>query len=192
LAEIDGVMKITVLRFATACGYSPRVRLDLVVNDFVAAALTKRKISVLSDGSPWRPLIDVHDMARAIEWAITRKVENGGRFLVANAGANSSNYQVRDIAQAVVAAIPGTDLSINSAAPVDSRSYRVDFSLFERLAPNHTPRMSLAQSIDNLIEGLSGHLTGEAIDEVAKLIRLNVLQGHIDAGRLTQDLDWIR
>jgi hypothetical protein len=52
--------------------------------------------------------------------------------------------------------------------------------------------MSLAQSIDNLIEGLSGHLTGEAIDEVAKLIRLNVLQGHIDAGRLTQDLDWIR
>jgi UDP-glucose 4-epimerase len=96
LAEIDGVMKITVLRFATACGYSPRVRLDLVVNDFVAAALTKRKISVLSDGSPWRPLIDVHDMARAIEWAITRKVENGGRFLVANAGANSSNYQARE------------------------------------------------------------------------------------------------
>ena len=55
---------ITCLRFATACGASPRLRLDLVLNDFVAGALASRRVDVLSDGTPWRPLIDVHDMAR--------------------------------------------------------------------------------------------------------------------------------
>ena len=191
LQELGGEMKITALRFATACGYSPRVRLDLVLNDFVAAALTKRKITVLSDGSPWRPLIDVGDMARAIEWAIARPPENGGPFLVVNAGATANNYQVRDIAEAVAAAVPGTQVSINSAAPVDSRSYRVDFSLFERLAPDFIPKISLAQSIQNLIAGLSWQLGDGAIEGQARLIRLNVLQDHIEAKRLTQDLQWI-
>jgi UDP-glucose 4-epimerase len=191
LEQLDSDMKITALRFATACGYSPRLRLDLVLNDFVAAALTKGEIKVLSDGSPWRPLIDVADMARAMDWAIGRNPQEGGRFLVVNAGATANNYQVRDIAAAVAAAIPGTAVSINSDAPVDSRSYRVDFGLFERLAPNHTPKVSLAQSIDNLIAGLSGRLDGDATKEIGRLIRLNVLQEHINASRLTQDLHWI-
>ena len=65
-------MTVTCLRFATACGMSDRLRLDLVLNDFVASALATGEITVLSDGTPWRPLIDVADMARAIEWAIGR------------------------------------------------------------------------------------------------------------------------
>ncbi len=72
LAEIDTGMVVTCLRFATACGMSDRLRLDLVLNDFVACALGQGQITVLSDGSPWRPLIDVADMARAIDWAIDR------------------------------------------------------------------------------------------------------------------------
>ena len=67
-----GKMTVTCLRFATACGMSDRLRLDLVLNDFVASALATGEITVLSDGTPWRPLIDVADMARAIEWAIGR------------------------------------------------------------------------------------------------------------------------
>ena len=79
LAEMDlNGMTTTCLRFATACGMSDRLRLDLVLNDFVACAVAARKITVLSDGTPWRPLIDVRDMARAIEWAITRAPDNGG------------------------------------------------------------------------------------------------------------------
>ena len=69
-------MTVTCLRFATACGISERLRLDLVLNDFVACALTSRQITVLSDGTPWRPLIDVADMARAIEWAVLRHVRS--------------------------------------------------------------------------------------------------------------------
>ena len=79
-------MTITCLRFATACGMSARLRLDLVLNDFAACALTSGTITVLSDGTPWRPLIDGRDMARAIEWAIVRKEADGGRMLVINVG----------------------------------------------------------------------------------------------------------
>jgi len=72
--------RISCLRFATACGMSDRLRLDLVVNDFVASAIAAKKITILSDGTPWRPLIHVRDMARAIDWAVTRPASNGGNF----------------------------------------------------------------------------------------------------------------
>jgi nucleoside-diphosphate-sugar epimerase len=65
---------VTSLRFSTACGMSDRLRLDLVLNDFVACAVTSKRISILSDGTPWRPLINVRDMALAMEWAIRREI----------------------------------------------------------------------------------------------------------------------
>src|ERR1700677_5042035 len=151
-AEIDrNSMLVTSLRFATACGMSDRLRLDLVLNDFVACALSRGRISVLSDGTPWRPLIDVADMARAIDWAIDRSAENGTQYLAVNAGSDDRNYQVKDLANAVAARIPGTEISINTSAPVDSRSYRVDFGLYRLLAPNHQPLVDLGQSIRNLV-----------------------------------------
>src|SRR5690606_35148786 len=73
----DANFTVTCLRFATACGMSPRLRLDLVLNDFVACALTSKNISILSDGTPWRPLINVRDMAVAIDWAVSRKATHG-------------------------------------------------------------------------------------------------------------------
>lgn len=72
---------VTCLRFATACGMSERLRLDLVLNDFVASAVTAKKITILSDGTPWRPLIHIRDMARAIDWGVQRKSEAGGIFI---------------------------------------------------------------------------------------------------------------
>ena len=80
---------MTCLRFATACGWSDRLRLDLVLNDFVASAVATGEISILSDGTPWRPLIHVRDMARAIEWAIERPAINGGAFLAVNVGSEA-------------------------------------------------------------------------------------------------------
>lgn len=192
LADIGGDMVITSLRFATACGMSDRLRLDLVLNDFVACALSQRKITVLSDGSPWRPLIDVADMARAIDWAIQRPADNGGRILRVNAGSNERNHQVRDLAAAVAEAVPGTLVSINTEAPVDSRSYQVDFGLFARLAPNHQPQMSLALSIRGLLDGLQRMGFADPQFRTSPLMRLHVLQDHIAAGRLSEDLRWTR
>jgi len=192
LADIGGDMVITSLRFATACGMSDRLRLDLVLNDFVACALSQRKITVLSDGSPWRPLIDVADMARAIDWAIQRPADNGGRILRVNAGSNERNHQVRDLAAAVAEAVPGTLVSINTEAPVDSRSYQVDFGLFAKLAPNHQPQMSLVQSIRGLLDGLQRMGFADPQFRTSPLMRLHVLQDHIAAGRLSEDLRWTR
>lgn len=190
LFKIDADMVVTSLRFATACGMSDRLRLDLVLNDFVACALARGEISVLSDGTPWRPLIDVADMARAIDWAIDRVAENGGRYLAVNAGSNDRNYQVRDLANAVAAAIPGTRVTINTSAPADSRSYQVDFGLFRSLAPNHQPRLTLDESIQALVAGLKRMHFKDPDFRSSELMRLRVLQGHIAHHRLNTMLQW--
>jgi nucleoside-diphosphate-sugar epimerase len=179
--------RVTCLRFATACGMSERLRLDLVLNDFVAGAVAARRIRILSDGTPWRPLIDVNDMARAIEWAIGR---DGDDALIVNAGRNDANYSVRQLAEAVAAEIPDTTVSINREAQPDKRSYRVDFSLFERLAPDHTPRITLAESIVGLRNGLAS-MTGltENVQD-SPLIRLHTLSGLQRDGMLSDQLRW--
>ena len=183
-------MIITCLRFATACGMSDRLRLDLVLNDFVACALASGEITVLSDGSPWRPLIDVRDMARAIDWGITRSAGDSARFLALNVGSNDRNYQVKDLANAVAEAIPGTKVSINKAAQPDTRSYQVDFSLFRSLAKDHQPQVTLRQSIDMLDKGLRSMGFADPDFRNSSYIRLKVLDAHIAAGRLTPDLRW--
>ncbi|MWJ29421.1 NAD-dependent epimerase/dehydratase family protein [Halomonas sp. ZH2S] len=190
LAGIEGDMVITSLRFATACGMSERLRLDLVLNDFVACALSQQHITVLSDGSPWRPLIDVSDMARAIDWAVQRKPENGGRILNINTGSDERNHQVRDLATAVAQAIPGTTLSINTQAPADSRSYQVDFSLFAKLAPGHQPQMTLLHSIMGVVNGLKSMKFSDAQFRTSRYMRLHALQAHINEGRLSENLSW--
>jgi UDP-glucose 4-epimerase len=169
---------------------SDRLRLDLVLNDFVACALSRGEISVLSDGSPWRPLIDVADMARAIDWAIDRPADNGGRYLAVNAGSNDRNYQIRDLANAVAAANPGTKVSINTSAPADSRSYQVDFGLYRSLAPDHQPAIDLGQSIKNLMAGLKRMNFKDKDFRSSELMRLKVLQDHIANNRLNAELEW--
>lgn len=187
----DGELVITALRFATACGMSDRLRLDLVLNDFVACALASGEITVLSDGTPWRPLIDVKDMARAIEWALLRDpASSGGPFLAVNAGSDEWNYQVKDLAAAVAKAIPGTKVSINESAPPDKRSYRVDFSLYRRLAPRHQPQVSLEQAIRELKDGLTGMRFDDRNFRSSQFMRLKVLERHIAEGRLGDDLRW--
>ena len=192
LRQIEGEgMTVTCLRFATACGFSERLRLDLVLNDFVACALTSGQITVLSDGTPWRPLIDVADMARAIDWACCRAPEDGGRLLVVNVGSDARNHQVRDLAHAVAAAVPGAQVSINTAAPPDARSYRVDFSLFRQLAPAYQPRVDLSASIAGLVAGLRGIGFADAgFRHSPRMIRLNTVAALMESGLLSRDLRW--
>lgn len=181
---------VTCLRFATACGWSDRLRLDLVVNDFVAGAVASGEINILSDGTPWRPLIHVLDMARAIEWAVAREAETGGVFLRVNVGTDEWNYQVRELAAAVAEALPGTQVSLNAAAPPDKRSYRVDFSLFQALAPHHQPLRTLAGTIVELRDGLKAMGFHDADFRGSTLMRLRVLGDLRASGALGPDLAW--
>jgi nucleoside-diphosphate-sugar epimerase len=130
-------------------------------------------------------------MARAIGWAIDRPADTGGRYLAVNAGSDDRNYQVRDLAQAVAKGVQGTEVSINLSAPVDSRSYKVDFALYRSLAGGHQPVVTLDQSIKNLIAGLTKMNFTDADFRSSDLMRLRVLQSHIDNHRLSQGLKWV-
>jgi nucleoside-diphosphate-sugar epimerase len=182
----------TALRFATACGMSPRLRLDLVLNDFVASAIKYGVIKVSSDGSPWRPLIDVSDMARAICWALERNNSDTSKtFLPINIGSTSMCYQVKDLANAVSKKIPQSKVEINQLAMTDKRSYQVNFSLFENMAPNFQPNVSLEKSIENLKFGINS-IDLDAIDfKNTNLIRLRSLEAQINAGVIDQSLKWL-
>jgi nucleoside-diphosphate-sugar epimerase len=181
---------VSCLRFATACGMSPRLRLDLVLNDFVAGALASRRIDVLSDGTPWRPLINVDDMARAIVWAVSRPPTNGGQGLVVNVGSAAGNYQVETLARTVARAIPDVTVSINRGAPPDKRSYQINYDLFQALAPACQPRSNLEKSIAQLETGLRAASFRDTEYRSSQYVRRQVLTKLRDAGLLTESLTW--
>jgi nucleoside-diphosphate-sugar epimerase len=181
---------ITCLRFATACGMSNRLRLDLVLNDFIASAMSTKKINILSDGSPWRPLINVKDMARAIHWSIQRNENNGGKFLICNTGSNSWNYTVKELAERVQSHFSDIQVSVNPDAPADKRSYKVNFDYFTSLAEQYTPVYNLDKTIDELIKGLNLIHFEDADFRNSSLMRLNVLNQFISRNQLDNNLNW--
>ena len=186
----DEEFVVTCLRFGTACGMSDRLRLDLVLNDFVAGALATGRIDILSDGTPWRPLIDVADMARAMEWAVARPTDSGGVHLVVNVGSNDANYQVRELGTAVRDVLPHVELSINEAAQPDKRSYRVCFDLFAELAPEHACQVTLVRTVQGLVDGLRRIGFDDADFRRSSLVRLNVLSDLRKRELLDSDLRW--
>lgn len=184
-------MTITALRFSTACGLSDRLRLDLVLNDFVASAVLNGEINILSDGSPWRPMINVKDMCRAIDWASFRDCSFENKFLAINIGSKEWNYQVKELANEVAKAIPNTTVVINANAQPDKRSYQVDFSLFEELAPSFQPVFTLSKTIEELSKPFFDRQIIVQNDfRNSPLIRFNILKFNIANNILNRDLAW--
>jgi nucleoside-diphosphate-sugar epimerase len=188
--KAEGGFHVTCLRFATACGMSDRLRLDLVLNDFVASAVASGRIKILSDGSPWRPLIHVNDMAKAIDWAIVR--ERGGPFVLVNVGSDDWNVRVRELAEAVQTEMPDVEIEVNRAAAPDTRSYRVDFGLYRELAPDHLPEYGISRAVRDLRGGLEKMGFADREFRGSSLMRLNVLSGLRKSGLLDEQLRWTR
>ncbi len=182
---------VTCLRFATACGMSDRLRLDLVLNDFVASALTAGKIDILSDGTPWRPLIHVSDMARAIEWAVRRDPRDGGEFLAINVGSDNWNYQVKELAEAVARIVSNVDITVNKNAQSDRRSYRVNFDKFTKLAQGFLPEVDVHGAIVDVKNGLEAMRFRDASFRNSEYVRLNTLTRLRAEGALTDNLEWV-
>jgi len=180
---------ITSLRFATACGMSPRLRLDTVLNDCLATAVTKGEIRVSGNGDQERPLIHVRDMARVIDWAIARPSANGGSFLALNTGSDSWTWRTREIADAVAEVIPRVFVSANPDTAVTAPSAKVDFSLFRRLAPLHQPRERLVPALLEMKVALESYLAVNQAD-ASGLTRLRALTELVKQGRLYSDLTW--
>ena len=176
---------VTCLRFSTACGMSPRLRLDLVLNDFVASAITSSVITVLSDGSPWRPLIHVKDMARAFQWASFDRKQS---FLAINIGDDSWNYQIKELAECT-AKLLNVPLNINAQAAPDNRSYKVSFEKFKKMAPDYQPQITLEHAISDLAQGLKDFKDKEF--RTGRLMRLHTLTALVTQKELSKDLLWL-
>ena len=133
----------TYLRNATAYGVSPRLRLDIVVNNLVGCAHTTGEILLQSDGTPWRPLVHVEDIARAFLAVLhaPRELVHDEAF---NVGASAENYRIREIAEIVEQAVPGARVSFAERGGPDKRSYRVDCSKLARVLPDAAPRWTVA------------------------------------------------
>ena len=178
------------MRNATAYGVSPRLRVDLVLNNLVGWALTTNTVRVLSDGSPWRPLVHVQDIARA-----TLALLEAPRELVhaeaVNVGADSENYRVRDLAEIVAETVPGSSIEYAGSVDPDPRSYRVSFGKLRRMLPDLELTWDARAGARELLAeyrrvGLSSAgFGGERYNRVA------CLRGSLASGALDEDLRWI-
>jgi nucleoside-diphosphate-sugar epimerase len=184
----DKDIDITFLRFATACGISDRLRLDLVLNDFVASAYKYKSINIISDGTPWRPLIDVNDMSRAVAWALTKPMTSS--MLSVNIGSNEWNFRVSQLAEIVAKIVPGTSILVNSNAPPDKRSYQVNFDLFKKLAPDFYPICNIEETIIQLANAIKNINLPLNNFRNSNYLRLNHLTSLLQRNLINNKLRW--
>jgi nucleoside-diphosphate-sugar epimerase len=174
------------LRNATAFGYSPRLRADIVLNNLVGHAFLSGEVLVLSDGTPWRPLVHAADIARAFAAALTapREAVHDKAF---NIGTERNNVTVAEIANEVVEAVPGSVLRITGEAGADPRSYRVDFSRFRAAIPGFDCEWSVKAGAAELIEAYQKHgMTKESFDR--RFTRLAWLKDRSADGMIDETL----
>ena len=180
--------KATSLRFATACGVSNRMRLDLVLNDFVANAIFNNEILLKSKGTQFRPLIDVKDMARLLKWGLNR--EDGQNHMILNAGSKAMNFSILDLAEKTAEYSEIAKVRTADDVHNDPRSYMVDFSLLEQCAPDCLPRVDLYQSISELFEFLKNIPGLNNTFREGNLIRLNTLERLVQSNLMDRGLNW--
>jgi nucleoside-diphosphate-sugar epimerase len=179
----------TVLRNATAYGVSPKLRGDLVVNNLVAYAFTTGEVLLKSDGSPWRPLVHVEDVARAFRAVLEapRQVVHAQTF---NVGRTDQNLRVRDVACLVERAVPGSRIRFAEGAGPDLRNYRVDCDKLAGALPSFRPAWSVERGIEELRDFYRRHnLTVEQFlaSRFSRIQRVLELQA---SGRLDAELRW--
>lgn len=161
------------LRNATAYGHSPMLRIDLVVNNLLACAHALGEIRIMSDGTPWRPLIHCRDIARAF-LALAQADVPGG--IAVNVGADDENYQVRDVAALVQELVPDAEIEFTGEVGNDPRSYRVNFDLLGRLVPDFALQYSLRSGMAELHAKLVEHGFSRADWEGDQFVRLRRLK----------------
>lgn len=184
----DGDFSVVFLRNATAYGPSPRMRFDIVLNDLCALAFTTRKIAMISDGSPWRPIVHVEDICEAMRCAVEAPAQAVNRE-VFNVGATSQNFRVREIAQIVAAVFPGCQVSAGPPGQ-DNRSYRVSFEKIEHRLPGFEARWSAEQGAAELRRLFERIEFSSAMHEHRSFTRLKQLKYLLRTGQVDDDLFW--
>jgi nucleoside-diphosphate-sugar epimerase len=163
------------LRNATAYGHSPMLRIDLVVNNLLASAMAYGEIRIQSDGSPWRPLIHCRDIARAfVTLAKASKAAVHNKAI--NIGANSENYQVRDVGDQVQQLIPSAKITYTGEVGADPRNYRVKFDLLYQLLPDFKLQYNRKSGMEELHRKMVEHGFDKKDFEGDQFVRLRALK----------------
>jgi nucleoside-diphosphate-sugar epimerase len=179
----------TFLRNATAYGVSPRHRFDLVLNNLVAYALTTGLVYLMSDGTPWRPIIHIEDISRAFLTVLKspKDVVNNQAF---NVGRNSENYRILELAEIVHQIVPGSRIEIAQGAGPDKRSYRVDFSKIARVLPAFQPQWTARSGAEELRAAYLRVGLKQDDFEGPRFKRIDHIKQLLASGRLGADLRW--
>jgi len=167
------------LRNATAYGHSPMLRVDLVVNNLLACAVATGEIRIMSDGSPWRPLIHCRDIARAFVAFMNAPKERIHNKAV-NVGGDGENYQVQDIGDKVKELIPSAKISYTGEVGADPRNYRVKFDLLNSLLPDFKLQYNLSTGMEELYRKLIDHGFGKKDWFGDQFVRLRTLKRRLD------------
>jgi len=179
----------TYLRNATAYGVSSRLRLDLVLNNLMGWAVTTGKIRLMSDGTPWRPIVHIEDISRAF-LAVLEAPRETVHARAFNVGRTAENYRIRELAEIVAETVPGTSVEFAAGAGPDKRNYRVDCDRIARELPAFQPRWDARSGARELYDAYRRvGLSREAFDgpSYKRLAHIQRLQRE---GRLDASLRW--
>jgi nucleoside-diphosphate-sugar epimerase len=179
----------TYLRNATAYGVSPRLRLDIVLNDLVAWAYTKGQVYIKSDGTPWRPIAHIRDIIGAAIAVLDapREVIHNQIF---NVGRNDENYRIRELAEIVAQVVPGCSIEYAPGGGPDLRCYRVNFDKIGRLLPSFRPQWTARKGAQELYDAYRNEgLTFEDIER-GRYVRINTIQRLQKNDKLNNSLRW--
>lgn len=175
------------LRNATVYGLAPKIRMDLVVNNLTAYAYLKKEITILSDGTPWRPIVHIEDFCQAFLCCL--KAPAGKIHCQAfNVGDNQQNFQVKGIAEEINKLLTDSKIVIKNESGADERSYRVDFSKIRKNIPDFKTKWTLAQGINQLIAAYREKKFSLEDFNSDRFFRLRTIKSLISSGKLDLDL----
>ena len=178
------------LRNATAYGVSPRLRLDVVLNDLVASAYTTGKVYIKSDGTPWRPIVHIRDIIGAALAALEapQAAVHNQTF---NVGQTEENYRIRDLAAIVAEIVPGCHVEYAPGGGPDKRCYRINCDKIQRMLPGFRPQWTARKGAQELYDAYrAAGLTAEAVER-GRYTRINHIQRLLNAGQLDESLHWV-
>jgi nucleoside-diphosphate-sugar epimerase len=187
-ALADDSFSPTFLRNATVYGASPRQRFDLVVNDLAATAFLYREIRMSSDGTPWRPFVHLLDVAKAVE-CVLRAPRDAVHTEIFNVGSDSSNYQIRGIAEIIGSLVPGCTVTLGDSS-ADKRNYRADFGKIASALPGFACSWDVERGATELLDILERIGFDEQMYRFRGHTRLAQIRYLRETNQVDDDLYW--
>jgi nucleoside-diphosphate-sugar epimerase len=179
----------TFMRNATAYGVSPRLRLDVVLNDFVASAFATGRVFIKSDGTPWRPIVHIRDIVGAVVAALKapREIVHCQTF---NVGQTAENYRISELADIVTQVVPNSRVEYAPGGGPDKRCYRVSCEKIHRVLPGFQPQWTARTGAQELYEAFRTiKLTADDLQQ-GRFIRISTIEGLLQTGKLDASLQW--